>query len=57
MFSQLDGSKDSFPLDEIFSAFIEIGFNKGYLKELFIENYPSLLLVGFGLIYRISCLL
>ena len=29
-FSQLDGNKDSFPLDEIFSVFIDIGFNKGY---------------------------
>ena len=29
-YSQLEGSKDSFPLDEIFSAFINIGFNKGY---------------------------
>ena len=30
MFSQLDGNKDSFPFDEIFSVFIDIGFNKGY---------------------------
>ena len=28
-FSQLDGGKDSFPLDGVFSAFIVIGFNKG----------------------------
>ena len=57
MFSQLDGSKDSFPLDGIFSTFIEIGFNKGCLKDQFIENYPSHLLVGSGLICKISCLL
>ena len=29
-FSQFEGDKDSFPLDEIFFAFIDIGFNKGY---------------------------
>ena len=29
-YSQLECSKDSFPLDEIFSAFINIRFNKGY---------------------------
>ena len=28
-FSQLDGGKDSFPFDGVFSAFIVIGFNKG----------------------------
>ena len=30
VFSQLEGDKDSFPFDGIFSAFIDIGFNKGY---------------------------
>ena len=30
MFSQFDGSKNSFLLDGIFSAFIDIEFNKGY---------------------------
>ena len=29
-YSQLEGSKDSFPLDGIFPTFIDIGFNKGY---------------------------
>ena len=29
-YSQLEGSKDFFPFDRIFSAFIDIGFNKGY---------------------------
>ena len=38
MFFQLDGNKDSFPLDRILS--VNIGFN-GILKEQFIENYPS----------------
>ena len=28
-FSQLDGGKDSFPFDGVFSAFIVIGLNKG----------------------------
>ena len=38
-FSQLDGDKDFFPLDEVFSAFIVIGLirdNEGSV----IENYP-----------------
>ena len=53
-FSQLDGGKDSFPLDEVFSAFIAIGLirdNEGAV----IENYPSSLMVRFSLIYRLSC--
>ena len=29
-FSQLEGDKDSFPLDVIFSVFIDIGLNKEY---------------------------
>ena len=54
--SQLDGGKDSFPLDGVFSAFIDIRLirdNKGAV----IENYPSPLLVRSNLINRISCLL
>ena len=42
-FSQLNGGKDSFPLDEVFSAFIAIRLlrdNKGTV----IENYPSSLI-------------
>ena len=42
-FSQLDGGKDSFTLDEIFSAFIVIGLirdNKGAV----IENYHTSLI-------------
>ena len=42
-FSQLDGDKDSFPLDEIFSVFIVIGLirdNKGAV----IKNYPTSLI-------------
>ena len=42
-FSQLDGGKDSFPLDGVFSAFIAIGLlrdNEGAV----IENYPSFLI-------------
>ena len=38
--SQLDGGKDSFPLDGVFSTFIAIGLlwdNEGVV----IENYPS----------------
>ena len=41
--SQLDGGKDSFPLDEVFSTFIAIGLlrdNEGAV----IENYPSSLI-------------
>ena len=35
-FSQLEGDKDSFPLDIIFSAFIGTGFNEGYrMSSLF----------------------
>ena len=39
-FSQLDGGKDSFPLDEVFSTFIAIGLlrdNEGAV----IEDYPT----------------
>ena len=39
----MDGGKDSFPLDEVFSAFIAIGLlrdNEGAV----IENYPSSLI-------------
>ena len=39
-FSQLDGGKDSFPLDGVFSAFIAIGLirdNEGAV----IEDYPT----------------
>ena len=48
--SQLDGGKDSFPLDGVFSAFIAIGLlrdNEGAV----IENYPSSLIceIWFGL--------
>ena len=32
-FSQFEGDKDSSPLDEIFSAFIGIRFNKGYRRS------------------------
>ena len=42
-FSQLDGGKDFFPLDGVFSAFIAIGLlmdNEGAI----IENYPSSLI-------------
>ena len=42
-FSQLDGGKDSFPLDGVFPAFIAIGLirdNKGAV----IENYPTSLI-------------
>ena len=41
--SQLDGGKDFFPLDEVFSAFIAIDLlsdNEGAV----IENYPSSLI-------------
>ena len=52
--SLLDGGQDSFPLDEVFSAFIAIGLlwdNEGAV----VENYPSSLIGDFGLIYWISC--
>ena len=42
-FSQLDGDKDYFPFDEVFSAFIAIGLirdNEGSV----IENYPTSLI-------------
>ena len=42
-FSQLDGGKDSFPLDGVFSVFIAIGLirdNEGAV----IENYPASLI-------------
>ena len=42
-FSQLDGGKDYFPLDGVFSAFIVIGLlwdNEGAV----IKNYPSSLI-------------
>ena len=39
-FSQLDGGKDSFPLDGIFSAFIVIGLIRDNEGEV-IANYPS----------------
>ena len=42
-FSQFDGCKDSFPLDEVFSAFIAIRLirdNEGAV----IENYPTSLI-------------
>ena len=42
-FSQLDGGKDSFPLDGVFSAFIPIGLirdNEGVV----IEDYPTSLI-------------
>ena len=41
--SQLDGGKDSFPLDGVFSVFIAIGLlwdNEGAV----VENYPSSLI-------------
>ena len=53
-FSQLEGDKDSFPLDGVFFAFIAIGLirdNEGAV----IENYLTSSLVRFGLIYMISC--
>ena len=50
-FSQLDGSKDSFPLDEIFSAFIIIGL----IREQLLRIILLLSLVRFDLFYRISC--
>ena len=52
-FSQLDGGKDSFPLDGVFSAFIVIGLLRDREQLLKIILLPSL--VRFGLIYRISC--
>ena len=42
-FSQLDGGKDSFPLDGVFSAFIATGLirdNEGAV----IEDYPTSLI-------------
>ena len=42
-FSQLDDGKDSFPLDEVFTAFIAVGLirdNEGVV----IKNYPSSLI-------------
>ena len=42
-FSQLDGGKDSFPLDEIFFAFIVIGLIRDN-KRAVIENYPTSLI-------------
>ena len=54
-FSQLEGDKDSSPFDGIFSAFIGIGFNKGYrMSSLFKINLFSLL-VRFSWIRRIRC--
>ena len=41
--SQLDGGKDSFPLDGIFSAFIVIGLIRDNEGEV-IVNYPSSLI-------------
>ena len=38
-FSQLDGDKDSFPLAEVFSAFITIGLLRDN-EEAVIEDYP-----------------
>ena len=42
-FSQLDGGKDSFPLDGVFSAFIAIRLFRGN-EGVVIENYPSSLI-------------
>ena len=42
-FSQLDGDKDSFPLNGVFSAFIAIGLLRDN-EEAVIENYPSSLI-------------
>ena len=42
-FSQLDGGKDSFPLDGVFSAFIVIGLIR-YNEGAVIENYPTSLI-------------
>ena len=42
-FSQLDGGRDSFPLDVIFSAFIVIGLIRDNEEEV-IVNYPSSLI-------------
>ena len=41
--SQLDGGKDSFPFDGIFSAFIVIGLIRDNEGEV-IVNYPSSLI-------------
>ena len=42
-FSQLDGDKDSFPLDGVFSAFIAIGLIRDNERSV-IENYPTSLI-------------
>ena len=43
MCSQLDGSKNSFPLDGIFSAFIDIGLNRDIEESLYQELSFSLI--------------
>ena len=53
-FSQLDGDKDSLLLDDGFSFLIAVRFIRDNWKVV-IRNYPtSLILVRFGLIYRIN---
>ena len=42
-FSQLDGGKDSFPLDRVFSAFIAIGLIRDNVGAV-IDNYPTSLI-------------
>ena len=39
----MDGDKDSFPFDEVFSIFIVIGLIRDN-KEAIIENYPTSLI-------------
>ena len=43
MFSQLDGNKDSSPLDKIFSFFIVVRLIRDNWKAV-IENYPTSLI-------------
>ena len=52
-FSQLDGDKDSLLLDGGFSFHIAVRLIRDSWKAV-IGNYPTPLLVRFGLIYRIS---
>ena len=51
-FSQIDGGKDSFSLDRGFSALIDIRLIRDNEGKV-IENYPTSLMMRFGLIYRI----
>ena len=53
-FSQLDGDKDYFSFDEVFSSFIAIGLIKDNEGSV-IENYPTFLIGEIRLICRIRC--